>query len=198
MHTALLLEMAADGLGARIALGSLSFARVLAGARRVGAWIAASEVRNVAYVGLNSIAFPLAMFGASLAGRPFAPLNYRLPDADLRRLLARLAPSLAIVDDAVVGRVTGIEGVRVVPRSECLRIAAESSGEPATGNPPEPDEIAVLLFTSGTTGDAKAAVLRHRHLTSYVFSSVEFMAAADDEAALISVPRITLPPLQRC
>src|SRR5437763_174380 len=33
-----------------------------------------------------------------------------------------------------------------------------------------------------------AAVLRHRHLTSYVLSTVEFMGADDDEAALVSVP----------
>jgi fatty-acyl-CoA synthase len=46
----------------------------------------------------------------------------------------------------------------------------------------------VLLFTSGTTGEPKAAVLRHRHLASYVISTVEFMHAEEDEAALVSVP----------
>jgi fatty-acyl-CoA synthase len=49
-------------------------------------------------------------------------------------------------------------------------------------------DIAVLLFTSGTTGEPKAAVLRHRHLASYVITSVEFMQAEDDECALVSVP----------
>jgi fatty-acyl-CoA synthase len=46
----------------------------------------------------------------------------------------------------------------------------------------------VLLFTSGTTGEPKAAVLRHRHLTSYVLSTVEFMGADPGHAALVSVP----------
>ena len=46
----------------------------------------------------------------------------------------------------------------------------------------------MLLFTSGTTGEPKAAVLRHRHLTSYVLETVEFMGAEPDEAALVSVP----------
>ena len=50
------------------------------------------------------------------------------------------------------------------------------------------DAAAVILFTSGTTGAAKAAVLRHRHLVSYVISTVEFMGAGDDEAQLVSVP----------
>ena len=51
-----------------------------------------------------------------------------------------------------------------------------------------PTQVAVLLFTSGTTGEPKAAVLRHRHLASYVISTVEFMGADEDEAALVSVP----------
>ena len=52
----------------------------------------------------------------------------------------------------------------------------------------DPDGIAVLLYTSGTTGMPKAAVLRHKHLVSYIFMSVEFMGADEDEATLISVP----------
>jgi acyl-CoA synthetase (AMP-forming)/AMP-acid ligase II len=51
-----------------------------------------------------------------------------------------------------------------------------------------PDDVAVLLFTSGTTGPPKAAVLKHHHLSSYVLSSVEFMGAEEDEATLVSVP----------
>ena len=52
----------------------------------------------------------------------------------------------------------------------------------------DPEEIAVLLFTSGTTGTPKAAVLRHKHLVSYILGSVEFAGAGDDEAALVCVP----------
>ncbi len=51
----------------------------------------------------------------------------------------------------------------------------------------EPD-IGVLLFTSGTTGEPKAAILRHANLTSYVISTVEFLGSDEDEAALVSVP----------
>ncbi len=50
------------------------------------------------------------------------------------------------------------------------------------------DDIAVLLFTSGTTGEPKAAVLRHKHLVSYIFGSVEFGSADESDAALVSVP----------
>src|SRR5690606_25520485 len=68
---------------------------------------------------------------------------------------------------------------------------AQLAAAPDPGAEPWPDDadaIAVLLFTSGTTGAPKAAVLRHRHLVSYVLAAVEFGAAAADEAALVAVP----------
>ena len=191
MHAGLLLEMAADGLGDRIALGAreqgLSFSTFLSRARAASEWITQSGAQQVVYVGLNSAAFPIALFGAALAGKPFAPLNYRLSDADLRRILARTAPSLAVVDDDLIARVAGVDGVTVARRSDFMTSCANSAAA-SDSLPVDPEDIAVLLFTSGTTGEPKAAILRHRHLTSYVISSVDFMGAAEDEAALISVP----------
>ena len=52
----------------------------------------------------------------------------------------------------------------------------------------EPEDVAIWLFTSGTTGAPKAALLRHRHLVSYILGSVEFMSADEADAALVSVP----------
>jgi acyl-CoA synthetase (AMP-forming)/AMP-acid ligase II len=53
---------------------------------------------------------------------------------------------------------------------------------------PDPDDEAVLLMTSGTTAAPKSAVLRHRHLVSYVFGTVDFGSAAADDAMIVSVP----------
>src|SRR5437870_4779176 len=71
---------------------------------------------KVVHIGLTSPAVPLALFASGLLGRPFAPLNYRLPDEDLRRLLARTAPATAVVDDDMTTRVAGVPGVEVIPR----------------------------------------------------------------------------------
>ena len=52
----------------------------------------------------------------------------------------------------------------------------------------DPEDIAILLFTSGTTGPPKAAVIRHKHLVSYILGSVEFMSADEEDASLVCVP----------
>jgi acyl-CoA synthetase (AMP-forming)/AMP-acid ligase II len=190
MNLAMLLEMAADGLGDRIAVGDrqdgLSYRSLLDRARRIGGLLASLDAERVVLVDVNSEAVPIALFGAAIAGKPFVPVNYRLADDRLRDVLARTTPSLAIVEPDAIIRVKGIEGVELMSRPECLDAA--TTEDPVEIGFTDPEDIAILLFTSGTTGDPKAAVLRHRHLTSYILSTVEFMGSADDEAALVSVP----------
>jgi acyl-CoA synthetase (AMP-forming)/AMP-acid ligase II len=80
-----------------------------------------------------------------------------------------------------------VAGVTLVAR-EAFEAACATPGYRAAKLAESEQDIAVLLFTSGTTGEPKAAVLRHANLASYVISTVEFMSAEPQEAALISVP----------
>jgi acyl-CoA synthetase (AMP-forming)/AMP-acid ligase II len=191
MHTALLLDMIADAAPDRLALGAraegLTFAETRRRAHHGAAWLEQLGGTNVAFLGLNGPSLPIAVFASGMLARPFAPLNYRLPDGDLRKLLARTAPSVAIVDDDMVGRLGQAEGVTIVSRS-AFDAACRVQGDCEAQFLDVDHDIAVLLFTSGTTGEPKAAILRHRNLTSYVISTVEFLGSEDGEAALVSVP----------
>ena len=93
MHTALLLEMASDAAPERIILGELSrgmsLAQVQARAKAAAAWFGKQPADNVVFLGLNSPYLPVAVFASGLIGKPFAPINYRLSDEELRRLIAR-------------------------------------------------------------------------------------------------------------
>lgn len=186
----MLLEMVSNGGEDRLVLGSrrggMTAGALLEAARRAAGRFIRSGARHVVLVDVNSDAVPVALFGAALAGFPFVPINYRLADQQLQAILARV-PGVAIAGPGAVERVAAVEGLEVLERAEFLREA--TAGEPPADLPwVDPDEVAVLLFTSGTTGEPKAAVLRHRHLVSYIIASVEYLGAAEDEAQLISVP----------
>lgn len=192
MRTSLLLDIAADACPDRAALGggndAFNFGSYRARARCVAAWLIRQGKDNTAFLGMNGTALPVLLFACGIAGKPFVPLNYRLSDSELNKLVARSAPSVLIVDDDMLPRIAPIEGVELIARSD-FEAEFMAGRAPETDEPPEPEnDIAVLLFTSGTTGDPKAAVLRHANLTSYVMSSVEFLGADEDEAALVSVP----------
>jgi acyl-CoA synthetase (AMP-forming)/AMP-acid ligase II len=174
--------MVADSIGNRVAVGSLTytqlFERAVAGSKQVSDRLIAVDI--------NSDAVPIGLFSAALAGVPYVPVNYRLSDDQLRAIVERAAPGTAIVDPDVVARLDGIDGLRVIDRPSFLD--SVTSVVERSDAPSDPEAIAVLLFTSGTTGTPKAAVLRHSHLTSYVLGTVEFLGADPDDAALISVP----------
>ena len=192
MNLAMLLEMAADGLGDRVAVGpkadGTTFEELLTRSRRAAAWLAARGAAQVAMVDLNSPAVPTVLFGAAFAGLPFVPVNYRIADEQLRAILARVAPAVVIVDPPVVERIGTIDGIDVVTRPDFMAAVSDPSAPMIDHWEGSGDEVAVLLFTSGTTGEPKAAVLRHRHLVHYVITTVEFMGSDEDEAALVSVP----------
>src|SRR3546814_40248 len=192
VHLGMLLQMAADGAGERIALGSRSGGLTLAElglrSQRAGTIFAGRNGERVAMIDLNSEAVPIALFGAALANKAFVPINYRLTDEQLRDLVRRTAPATVIVGEGIAERLGDIEGIELVTRKELLDLVDDAGIELADPYACDPDAIAVLLYTSGTTGEPKAAVLRHRNLASYVISSVEFAGAGEDEAAITSVP----------
>jgi acyl-CoA synthetase (AMP-forming)/AMP-acid ligase II len=183
----LLLDMVAAGRGDEVAV-QVGDDRLTAGELLAGAWTGAelaSGASALAYVGTNGLAFPIGLFAAAAAGVPFVPLNYRLSDDQLNDLLAPLGDTL-VVAEGEVGAALADRGHRVLDAAEFVanaRVGGAMGEVPADGEGP-----AVLLYTSGTTAAPKAAVLRHRHLTSYVIGTVEFAGAGPDEAVLVSAP----------
>jgi acyl-CoA synthetase (AMP-forming)/AMP-acid ligase II len=187
MNLLLLLDMVAAGSGDEVAVqagdGRLTAAELLTSAW-TGAELAAGA-SAVAYVGTNGLAFPIGLFAAAAAGVPFVPLNYRLSDDQLQDQLAPLGDILVVAEgDAAAALVE--RDHRVLDAAEF--VAAARAGGAVGDVPTDGEGPAVLLYTSGTTSAPKAAVLRHRHLTSYVIGTVEFAAAGPDEAVLVSVP----------
>jgi acyl-CoA synthetase (AMP-forming)/AMP-acid ligase II len=146
--------------------------------------IAASGARHVAYVGAGGLLLPLLIFASARAGIPFTPINYRLSAKGIGALIERLPDPLIIVDDRYRDTVGGVSG-RVMG-SEDFAAAARTAVTAYAS--PDPESVAIVLFTSGTTSTPKAVELSHSNLTSYITGTVEFGSADAGDAALICVP----------
>jgi acyl-CoA synthetase (AMP-forming)/AMP-acid ligase II len=146
--------------------------------------IAASGARHVAYVGTGGAMLPLLLFSSARAAVPVTPLNYRLSADGLRELIDRLPSALVVVDAEYADVVAGT-GKRLITSADFVESAR--AAEPAVEFA-DPDSVAVVLFTSGTTSRPKAVELTHNNLTSYITGTVEFGSASPEDAALICVP----------
>ncbi|MBK7250841.1 MAG: acyl--CoA ligase [Gammaproteobacteria bacterium] len=191
MNLVMVLEMAAECHRERTAVssgsGRLSYGELLEAAQTAAADIRASGCRYVAVLDINSLAVPIAVFAAAYAGLPYVPLNYRLTRPELAELLARIDPAYLIGEETKLRSFAVPSTTRIVDRAHFLELARRPPAESAQASG-DADDIAIQLFTSGTTGKPKAAVLRHENLMSYILGTVEFGAAAEDDAVLISVP----------
>jgi acyl-CoA synthetase (AMP-forming)/AMP-acid ligase II len=188
MSISLLLEMAASGDAERTAVvsGDLRLTtQQLSDLADGGAGvIAASGAKHLVYVGTGGAMLPVLIFAAARAGVAFTPINYRLSADGIQALIQRLPEPLVVVDSRyreMIGEVSD----RVMTSDDFLETAR--TAEPAAEFP-DPDSVAIVLFTSGTTSQPKAVELSHNNLTSYVTGTVEFGAASDTDAALICVP----------
>ncbi|MER5756370.1 class I adenylate-forming enzyme family protein [Streptomyces sp. NPDC002088] len=170
------LEMAASA-GERAAVTSdgrsLTAARILGLAR-----CAADRFRGapaVLYRAPNHLAYPVALFGAALAGVPFVPLNYRLGTEQLAEIEGRHPGAVRLGPP-------DLDELLDPPK------AAHGTVTDDVQAPWDEDAVAVILYTSGTTAAPKAALLRHRHLLAYVLNTLEFGSAGEADAALVAVP----------
>lgn len=193
MNVMMLLEMANAAFPERTAFTdgssgeSFTYSELFEAARHRAASVRASGASRLVKLDVSNLATPLSLFTSAWAGVPFVPLNYRLTDTEIEALLKRVTPAYLVTQEDRVVSLGGVDQVNAVASADFLDPGQHSQvvdGEWSM----DPDEIAVLLFTSGTTGEPKAAVLRHKHLVSYILSSVEFASAPEEDASLVCVP----------
>ena len=201
MNISMLMQMPAEAFPERTAVTChnhhYSYADLFSAAKAAARTFQSANCRYVALLDTSSPAAPVALFGAAMAGLPYVPLNYRLTPPEIDALLERIEPAYLIADTARYQRDRSgsntDEPERETPSlysigSKDFLHQMLSVGTTDTELEDHTEEVAVQLFTSGTTGVAKAALLRHENLMSYILNTVEFAAADEAEAALVSVP----------
>ncbi|MEU4391705.1 AMP-binding protein [Kribbella sp. NPDC023855] len=106
----------------------------------------------------NSIEFVTSYLGCLRAGLVAVPLNTGLTKREISTVIAHSGARLAVADGDLADKVEGIRVVR----------AGELSGHAPLTPQTDPEALAVLLYTSGTSGEPRVAMLTHRALGANV------------------------------
>ena len=137
---------------------------------------------RVAYLGPNHPSFAETLFATHQLGAVFVPLNFRLTPAEINY---QLADSGAHVLVHAASHAT--EHPRAVSLDTYEEWLAGGADEPLD-EPVSIDEPALVLYTSGTTGRPKGAVLSHANLLWNTFNLMIGVDIASDEVALVAAP----------
>jgi len=134
--------------------------------------------QRIALMGQNSIDYISAFFGILKAGGVVVPFSPAYSTREISAQLKDCEPSVAVVDaDLIESFVKG--GGDAIPDKKRVRIGKpsgngsrflgdlETSSQNALPLPPvAPDDLAVIAYSSGTTGVPKGVMLSHRNLVS--------------------------------
>ncbi|MGJ5748973.1 fatty-acyl-CoA synthase [Streptomyces puniciscabiei] len=147
---------------------------------------------RIAHLGPNHPAYLETLFAAGTLGAVFVPLNTRLAGPEIAFQLADSGAKALIHGPAHAGLVAGLADETDVRTfleiGDAYEEALASASQEPIDEPVTPDDTCIIMYTSGTTGRPKGAMLTHGNLT---WNAVNVLVDHDliaDERALVSAP----------
>jgi len=155
---------------------------------------------RVSILAHNGVAYVDLLYGLGKIGAIFAPLNWRLTGRELIYIVNDCQPKVLIRgaefvpvlnemrNDIQVEHFISVEGAEV-PGSQCYETLLEQASVAEPLRPPlEADDPYCILYTSGTTGRPKGAVLPHRQILWNAINTVISWGLGERDVSPILTP----------
>lgn len=142
---------------------------------------------RVAAYGHNSDAYLIAFLACARAGLVHVPVNQHLTGDDLAYILEQSASALVLTDPALADRVPPGIAVRALRDADDSLLAALADAQPYDPDR-DSDDLAQLLYTSGTTALPKGAMMTHRALVHEYASAIDALDLRESDRPIHSLP----------
>jgi acyl-CoA synthetase (AMP-forming)/AMP-acid ligase II len=167
---------------------SLTYGELDARATRLARWLQSRGVGQgdrVAVLMTNRVELVEVLFACCRLGAIGVPVNFRLVPAEVAHILADCDPRLIVTEEKLAD---ALPEKHLVAGPEYEAALERQSAEPLNVHVPE-DAPAVIMYTSGTTGLPKGAVLTHLGLMSAAYGALMMMGVwRDDEVWASGLP----------
>jgi long-chain acyl-CoA synthetase len=139
----------------------------------------------------NSIEYVIALLGILASGATVVPLNPDTSASELQTILSDCGAHVLIARERVLERLGCIGGSphTVALSANLIENLARFGKIPDTGVPPAlPEDPAMVLYTSGTSGRPKGVVLTHLNLLANTLSIVEYLRLTSADSIVNVLP----------
>src|SRR4051812_30372562 len=174
--------------------GRISYGDLIARAGQMANVLVARGVKpgdRVAVQVEKSVANIVLYLATVRAGAVYLPLNTAYTLNELEYFIGDAEPSLVVCDPAKaegISKIAAKVGARVetlgADGKGSLAEAAAKANTEFTTVPRENDDLAAILYTSGTTGRSKGAMLSHDNLASNSLSLVGYWRFTEDDVLI--------------
>lgn len=180
-----------------------SFAQLDERTNRIAQALLAAGVRKgdrVALLDKNRPECFDVMFASAKCGAVYVPLNWRLAPREIAELLADASPVVLFVGREFLPKIANIaESVSSIKAVIAFDESADASalffdawrapqGAKDPGVESGPEDVALLMYTSGTTGRPKAAMLTNRSLLGHMHAAAAVWDYDEQSVQLVAMP----------
>jgi malonyl-CoA/methylmalonyl-CoA synthetase len=159
---------------------SLTYGQLAAAAGRLAAQL--NGAGRIAVIAEPRIETAVAVVGALHAGVPIVPVNPKSGSSELAHIVSDASPELLLITPG-----TEVPEALAELRHVVVDLDAEAS-EPAPPTDTEPDDPALIVYTSGTTGAPKGAVMPRRAITSNLDALADAWGWTADDVVAHGLP----------
>ncbi len=144
----------------------------------------------------KSVEAIFAYLGTVRAGAVFLPLNTAYTGPEVEYFLGDAEPAVFVCDPAheaalaPIAKATGVAHLLTLDAYGHGSLSAAADAAPTTFDDVTrgPDDLAALLYTSGTTGRSKGAMLTHGNLASNALALVEAWRFTGEDVLIHALP----------
>ena len=177
------------------ARASMTFGELFAGAERNAAALVAMGVKpgdRVAVQVEKTIEAIQLYLGTVMAGGVFLPLNTAYTTPEVAYFLGDASPRVVVCDPARADDLAEVAGDARVVTLDGKGLGSLTDAVVGRGGfdpvPRGPDDLAAILYTSGTTGRSKGAMLSHENLASNSLMLRDYWQFTDQDVLIHALP----------
>ena len=143
--------------------------------------------------GRNSIAWVAALLAITRAGAVPVPIDPEIDAAALALIGDELKPAAVLADRSMLERTEGTGRLQLA--LEDSAVTGDGGDAPSPDAQFDPGELALMVYTAGTTGRPKGVMLSHRNLTSNIAAIMDAAGLTEDDSVFVVLPLYHAFPL---